>query len=94
MDIAQVNVAPDMIHFGVGQPGFDLLPLTQLRSAAAHRLGQGEPDFLNYGLEAGSVPFRRVLAEFLSGSYGTAVSPLTSSSPTASRRRSICSVPC
>lgn len=75
MRTAQVNVPPDLIHFGVGQPGFDLLPLDLMQRAAAHRLGQGEPALLNYGLEAGSDYFRQALAEFLSEGYGTAVSP-------------------
>jgi DNA-binding transcriptional MocR family regulator len=75
MRAAQVNVSSDLIHFGVGQPGFDLLPLELMQRAAAHRLGQGEPAFLNYGFEPGSDPFRQALADFLSQGYGTAVSP-------------------
>ncbi|MCB9422279.1 MAG: PLP-dependent aminotransferase family protein [Ardenticatenaceae bacterium] len=75
MQIAQVNVPADLIHFGVGQPGFDLLPLDLLRRAAAHRLGQDEPALLQYGLETGSGYFRQALAGFLSQGYGTAVSP-------------------
>ncbi|MEJ2750795.1 MAG: PLP-dependent aminotransferase family protein, partial [Anaerolineae bacterium] len=75
MRTAQVNVPPDLIHFGVGQPGFDLLPLDLMQRAAAHRLGQGEPALLNYGLESGSDYFRQALAEFLSRGYNTAVSP-------------------
>ncbi len=75
MRIAQVNVPADIIHFGVGQPGFDLLPLDLMQRAAAHRLGQGEPELLQYGLESGSDYFRQALAEFLSRGYDTAVSP-------------------
>lgn len=75
MRTAQVNVPSDIIHFGVGQPGFDLLPLDLMQRAAAHRLGQGEPELLQYGLERGSDYFRQALAEFLSRGYGTAVSP-------------------
>jgi DNA-binding transcriptional MocR family regulator len=75
MRTAQTNVSPDLIHFGVGQPGFDLLPLDLMQRAAAHRLAQGEPDLLQYGLEAGGDYFRQALADFLSRGYGTAVSP-------------------
>jgi DNA-binding transcriptional MocR family regulator len=75
MRVAQVTVAPKLIDFGIGQPGFDLLPLELMQRAAAHRLGQGEPAFLNYGLESGSDYFRLALADFLSRGYGTAVSP-------------------
>lgn len=74
MRIAQVDISPELIHFGVGQPGFDLLPLELMHRAAAHRLDQNEPAFLNYGLEAGSDYFRQALADFLSRGYGTAVS--------------------
>ena len=75
MHTAQVSVPPDLIHFGVGQPGFDLLPLDLMERAAVHRLGQGEPALLQYGMEAGGDHFRQVLADFLSRRYGTAVSP-------------------
>ena len=75
MRIAQVNVPADLIHFGVGQPGFDLLPLELMQRAANHRLGQGETTLLNYGFEPGSDYFRQALAVFLSKGYGTAVSP-------------------
>ena len=76
MRTAQVNVPPGVIHFGVGQPGFDLLPIDLMQRAAEHRLGQGsDPALLQYGLEPGGDYFRQALAEFLSRGYGTAVSP-------------------
>ena len=74
LQTAQVEVPPGMIDLGVGQPGFDLLPLAMLRQAAEHRLSQGEPALLQYGLEQGDAYFRRALARFLSARYGTAVS--------------------
>ena len=63
-----------MIDLGIGQPGFDLLPLEIMRQASAHRLGQGEPDMLNYGNEQGDGLFRLELAAFLGRHYGHPVS--------------------
>jgi 2-aminoadipate transaminase len=51
-----------------------LLPLELIRDAAAHRLGLGEREFLQYGLEQGDGYFRAALAEFLSARYGFPVS--------------------
>ena len=63
-----------MIDLGIGQPGFDLLPLELMRQASAHRLGQGDPDMLNYGNEQGDGLFRLELAAFLGRHYGRQVS--------------------
>ena len=47
--IAQLNLPPGMIDFGVGQPSPALLPLAQLKKAAASRLDENDPSFLAYG---------------------------------------------
>lgn len=69
----QVWLPPGMVHFGIGQPDFDLLPLSLLRRAADHRLSQGNPYLLNYGSEQGDGYFRLALANFLAGHYAQAV---------------------
>lgn len=69
----QANLPAGMIDLGLGQPGSDLLPLESLRLAAAHRLSQGDPDLLAYGLEQGDGYFRLALADFLSRGYGVPV---------------------
>jgi 2-aminoadipate transaminase len=70
----QVDIPPNMIDLGIGQPGFELLPLAIVRSASDHRLSQGNADFLNYGNEQGDGVFRRELAAFLSRGYNHPVS--------------------
>ena len=67
--IAQLNLPPGMIDFGVGQPSPSLLPLTLLRKAAANRLNGNDTAFLAYGAEQGNGFFRTALAGFLSGHY-------------------------
>ena len=69
MRSTQVNVPPGMIDLGVGQPGFDLLPLELLRRAAAQRLAIDDRGFLNYGYEQGGDDFRLALADFLQRHY-------------------------
>ncbi len=69
----QVALPPGMVHFGIGQPDFNLLPLDLMRRAAEHRLAQGNPYLLNYGAEQGDGYFRLALASFLSAHYGQAV---------------------
>ena len=73
LPIAQANVPDHIIDFGVGQPGFDLLPLELIRKAAAHRLAGDDPAFLNYGIEQGDATLRLELACFLSQRYGCPV---------------------
>ncbi len=70
----QTLIPPDFIDLGTGDPQLKLLPLELLRDAAAHRLGLGEREFLQYGLEQGDGYFRAALAEFLSTRYGFPVS--------------------
>ena len=59
---AQLNLPPDVIDFGAGQPSPHLLPLELLREAAASRLGDPDPGYLAYGAMAGDGYFRHVLA--------------------------------
>lgn len=66
---AQLNLPPDVIDFGAGQPGPSLLPLKLLRKAAENRLGNDDASYLAYGAEQGDGFFRKVLANFLSGQY-------------------------
>jgi DNA-binding transcriptional MocR family regulator len=70
----QTPIASDFIDLGTGDPNPLILPLEMIRDAAAHRLGLGEREFLQYGLEQGDGYFRAALAEFLSARYGFPVS--------------------
>lgn len=70
----QSLIPSDFIDLGTGDPNPRLLPLELLRDAAAHRLGLGEREFLQYGLEQGDGYFRAALANFLSSRYGFSVS--------------------
>jgi len=70
----QTPIPADFIDLGTGDPNPRILPLEMLRDAAAHRLGLGERDFLQYGLEQGDGYFRAALAEFLSARYGFPIS--------------------
>jgi 2-aminoadipate transaminase len=65
----QLNIPPEMIDFGVGQPSPGLLPLSLLKEAAAHRLSRGDASLLAYGTEQGDGYFRLALARFLSAHY-------------------------
>lgn len=70
----QVDRTADRIDFGIGQPGFDLLPQAILARAAAERFAEGDTELLNYGYEQGDGRFRRALADFLTANYGAPVS--------------------
>lgn len=70
----QTLIPSDFIDLGTGDPNPRLLPLELIRDAAAHRLGLGEREFLQYGLEQGDGYFRAALAFFLSSRYGFSVS--------------------
>jgi 2-aminoadipate transaminase len=65
----QLNIPPEMIEFGAGQPSPGLLPLAPLRKAAEDRLGGSDTSFLAYGAEQGDGFFRLALAKFLSMHY-------------------------
>ncbi len=73
--VAQGQVSPDVIDFGVGHPADDLLPLEIMRQAAEQRLGHGDPVLLQYGYEQGDGYFRMALADFLTRRYETPVDP-------------------
>jgi len=75
LPIAQANVPSGLVDFGVGQPGFDLLPLALIRRAATHALGGEDPSFLNYGFEQGHTPLRHALSQLLGPRYGVEVDP-------------------
>jgi 2-aminoadipate transaminase len=67
---AQLDLAPDVIDFGAGQPSLHLLPLAMLREAAANRLADtNDTAYLAYGALAGDGYFRRVLADYLGEHY-------------------------
>ena len=70
----QTVVPHDFIDLGTGDPQMELLPLDLIRDAAAHRLGQPDRDFLQYGTEQGDGFFRAALAQFLSARCGFPVS--------------------
>jgi 2-aminoadipate transaminase len=70
----QVDLTSAIIDLGIGQPGFDLLPLEIMRRAAEERFAEGDTFLLNYGYEQGDGRFRAALASFLTGRYGIPVS--------------------
>ncbi len=75
LQITQLNLPDRMIDLGVGQPDPSLLPLADLKQAAEHRLGHGDPSILQYGTEQGNGYFRDNLARFLSHGYRSTVDP-------------------
>lgn len=66
---AQLNLPPDMIELGAGQPSPRVLPREFLRQAAEHRLAVSDAAYLAYGAEQGDGFFRSALASFLSEHY-------------------------
>lgn len=72
--ITQIDPTPGQIDLGIGQPGFDLLPLDLLRRAAHKRLEEAGAEWLNYGYEQGDGRFRHALARLLSRAYHFPVS--------------------
>ncbi len=73
--LPQVDLPPDMIHLGLGQPSNSLLPIKELDKAAAHCLSKENRFFLAYGEERGNANFRQTLADFLTGQYPNPVDP-------------------
>ena len=67
----------DVIHFGIGQPAPDLMPVEVLRTATADFLAraQDHPLDLNYGERQGDAGFRSALAGFLTRNYGHPAAP-------------------
>ncbi len=74
--IMQLNIPGDVIDFGAGLPGVNLLPRTIMAQAAEHRWQQPEGvESLQYGANAGDGYFLTVLAQFLSKGYQMPVEP-------------------
>jgi len=73
--LPQVDIPPNMIHLGLGQPSNHLLPIKELEKAAAHCLARKNRFFLAYGEERGNANFRQTLADFLSAQYPNPVDP-------------------
>lgn len=69
LQTAQIQVPDGFIDLGRGDPGLNLLPLDLLHQGANERLGQGDPSFLQYGMEQGDEYFRSAFAKFLSDKY-------------------------
>lgn len=63
------------IHFGVGQPSNDLLPVELLARASEAYFSAAIPQELNYGECQGDARFRTSLASFLSAAYAQPVNP-------------------
>lgn len=71
LQTTQANLRSDVIHFGTGQPGMDILPLDILRAAAAERMARNDTGYLNYGRIGGDEYFLHTLAQFLTDTVGT-----------------------
>ena len=71
--VTQSATAEDVIDFGLGHPGADLLPLDLMAHAAAARLQGNDTSLLQYGHEQGDGYFRRALAAFLARHYAAPV---------------------
>ncbi|MEN8210470.1 MAG: PLP-dependent aminotransferase family protein [Thermodesulfobacteriota bacterium] len=75
MTLPQVDIPHNMINLGIGQPSNDLLPLDEMKNAAAYSLSQNSRFFLAYGAQQGNENFRDTLANFLTDQYTYPVSP-------------------
>ncbi|MCP4024606.1 MAG: PLP-dependent aminotransferase family protein [Desulfobacteraceae bacterium] len=73
--LPQIQLPPNMIHLGLGQPSNHLLPLKEMEKAAAHALSKKDRHFLAYGEEKGNQNFRETLAAFLTRHYPDSVDP-------------------
>jgi len=67
--IPQLDIAPNMIHLGLGQPSNFLLPVGDIQKASATALSNKNPFYLAYGEEQGNANFRKTLATFLTDHY-------------------------
>ncbi|MCP3873402.1 MAG: PLP-dependent aminotransferase family protein [Desulfobacteraceae bacterium] len=74
-NLPQIDLPPDMIHLGIGQPSSYLLPINEMEKAAAHSLSKESRFFLAYGEASGNSTFRETLAQFLSSQYPNKVDP-------------------
>ena len=75
LPITQSQFSPNIIDLGAGEPNQAMFPLEMLRRAAEGRFAQGDPSFLQYGVEQGDGYFRLALAQFLSRGYGHPAHP-------------------
>ena len=73
--LPQIDLPPEMIHLGLGQPSNHLLPLKEMEKSAAHSLAKDNRFFLAYGEAKGNGNFRETLAKFLTGHYPNRVDP-------------------
>ena len=75
LPVTQSQFSPDVIDLGAGEPNQAVFPLEMLHRAAETRFAQGDPSFLQYGIEQGDGYFRLALAKFLSRGYGHPTNP-------------------
>ena len=75
LPITQSQIPSDIIDLGAGEPNQSVFPLDMIRRAAEERFSQGDPSFLQYGVEQGDGYFRLALAKFLSQGYGLPMNP-------------------
>jgi len=73
--LPQIDLPPDMIHLGLGQPSSHLLPVKEMEKAAARCLSKENRFFLAYGEARGNGNFRETLAGFLTSRYPDQVEP-------------------
>ncbi len=71
----QTQIPSGVIDLGLGDPPLSLLPLDLIRQAAEVRFAEGDPSFLQYGVEQGDGKFRMGLAQFLGKGYASQVDP-------------------
>ncbi len=72
---SQINLPSNMIHLGLGQPSNHLLPLKEMKKAAAQSLSKDDRSFLAYGEDQGNANFRETLARFLTSQGPNRVDP-------------------
>ncbi|MCJ7625727.1 MAG: PLP-dependent aminotransferase family protein [Anaerolineaceae bacterium] len=75
LSITQINLPPDFIDLGMGNPDISLLPIDLLSQAADKYFSAGDARSLQYGAEQGNVYFRLAMANFLTKTYGAHVNP-------------------
>ena len=75
ISITQSHFSPNISDLGAGEPNQSVFPLELLRRAAEDRFAQGDPSFLQYGVEQGDGYFRLALAQFLSRGHGHPANP-------------------
>ncbi|MBL6983026.1 MAG: PLP-dependent aminotransferase family protein [Anaerolineales bacterium] len=75
LPVTQISIPPGFIDLGMGNPDFDLLPLSIMRRASEAYFERGELNSLQYGAEQGNGYFRATLADFLSVPFKSRVNP-------------------